>query len=114
MTTMTTVSEVLNRLQKEGYTVDLNLQNDCLYCEGNSLRISPEEFLVDKHYRFEGMSDPGDAAVIYAISSERYGVKGTLVDGHGISSEALSPEMIEALRENPDFPASQTESTTGK
>ena len=102
---MTTVSQILNRLQQEGYTVDLNLQSDCLICPGTSLQISPEDFLVDKHYRFEGMSDPGDAAVIYAISSKRHGIKGTLVDGYGISSEALSPEMIEALRENPAFPA---------
>ena len=109
MTQMTTVSQVLDRLQKEGYTVDFNLQDNCLMCHGNALQIAPSEFLVDKHYRFEGMSDPGDAAVVYAISSERHGVKGTLVDGYGISSEALSPEMIQALRENPAFTATPAE-----
>ncbi|SDY81432.1 phosphoribosylpyrophosphate synthetase [Hymenobacter psychrophilus] len=102
---MTTLSQVLNGLKKEGYTVDFNLEDNCLVCHGDSLQISPNEFLVDKHYRFEGMSDPGDAAVVYAISSARHGVKGTLVNGYGISSEALSAEMVQALRENPAFPA---------
>ncbi|MFD2786198.1 phosphoribosylpyrophosphate synthetase [Hymenobacter rubripertinctus] len=106
---MTTVSEVLNNLKKEGYTADFNLHDSCLVCYGNALQISPSEFLVDKHYRFEGMSDPGDAAVVYAISSARHGVKGTLVDGYGISSVALSSEMVQALRENPAFSASHEE-----
>ncbi|MBT2557981.1 phosphoribosylpyrophosphate synthetase [Hymenobacter sp. ISL-91] len=106
---MTTVSEVLNHLNREGYTVDFNLHANCLVCHGNALQISPNDFLVDKHYRFEGMSDPGDEAVVYAISSVRHGVKGTLVDGYGISSEALSSEMVQALRENPAFSASHDE-----
>ncbi|WP_019947833.1 cupin domain-containing protein [Hymenobacter aerophilus] len=98
---MTTVSEVLNHLKKEGYTVDFNLQDNCLVCHGNALQLSPEEFQVDKHYRFEGQSDPGDEAVVYAISSNRHNVKGTLVNGYGISSDALSADMVKALRENP-------------
>ncbi len=100
---MTTVSEVLNHLKEEGYTVDFNLRGDCLMGPGDALQLYPNEFLVDKHYRFEGMSDPGDEAVVYAISSPQHGMKGTLVNGYGISSEALSAEMMKALRENPAF-----------
>ena len=106
---MTTVSEVLTHLKEEGYTVDFNLRDDCLMGPGDALQLYPNEFLVDKHYRFEGMSDPGDEAVVYAISSPRHGVKGTLVNGYGISSEALSAEMVKALQENPDFSASHEE-----
>ncbi len=106
---MTTVSEVLNHLKEEGYTVDFNLRGDCLMGPGDALQLYPNEFLVDKHYRFEGMSDPGDEAVVYAISSARHGVKGTLVNGYGISSEALSAEMIKALQEHPDSAAAHDE-----
>ena len=98
MDTMKTVSEVLSKLKKEGYTVDFNLAENCLVCHGNSLQISPDEFVVDNHYRFEGISDPGDAAVVYAISSDRHGVKGTLVDGYGIYSDSLTQELIQALQ----------------
>jgi len=109
MIPMTTVSEVLNYLNKEGYTVDFNLRDNCLMGPGDSLQLHPNDFLVDKHYRFEGPSDPGDEAVVYAISSPRHGVKGTLVNGYGISSEALSAEMVKALQENPAFSASPEE-----
>ncbi|MGV8879766.1 MAG: phosphoribosylpyrophosphate synthetase [Sphingobacteriaceae bacterium] len=101
MSTMTTVSQVLNKLKSQGYTVDFNLDATCLICHGNSLKVNPDEFVVDKHYRFEGLSDPGDEAIVYAISSEKHRIKGTLVNGYGISSDSMTHEMIKALTENP-------------
>ena len=99
MDTMTTVSEVLNKLKKEGYTVDFNLNDNCLICHGNALQIYPTEFVVDEHYRFEGISDPGDEAVVYAISSPKHKVKGTLVNGYGVYSERVADDMVKALKE---------------
>jgi len=116
MQTMTTVSEVLNHLRLKGYTVDFNLDDNCLICHSNSLKLHPEDFQVDKHYRFEGLSDPADEAIVYAISSTKHDLKGTLVDGYGISSEKLTHEMIMALKEredNKDF-ISKDESITIK
>ncbi|MFD1470266.1 cupin domain-containing protein [Hymenobacter caeli] len=106
---MTTVSEVLDQLNKEGYTVDFNLRDDCLMGPGDAIQLYPDDFQVDRHYRFEGPSAPGDGAVVYAISSLQYGVKGTLVNGYGISSEALNTEMVKALQKHPIFYASPEE-----
>lgn len=99
MDTMTTVSQVLNHLKKEGYSVDFNLNDTCLVCHGNSLQIYPNDFVVDEHYRFEGISDPGDEAIVYAISSPKHNVKGTLVNGYGIYSDEIADGMIKALKE---------------
>ena len=97
MIPMTTVSEVLTHLQKEGYTADFNLAKTHLACAGNALQLHPTEFVVDKHYRFEGLSDPGDEAVVYAISSAKHGLKGTLVNGYGMYSETLADDLVKAL-----------------
>jgi quercetin dioxygenase-like cupin family protein len=94
---MSTVSQVLDKLKKDGYTIDFNLHDNCLICHGNALQIHPNEFVVDKYYRFEGMSDPDDEAVVYAISSTKHDLKGTLVNAYGIYSEELSDEMMQAL-----------------
>ena len=102
MNTMTTVTEVLNNLKESGYTVDFNLNDNCLVCHGSSLQINPEEFVVDKHYRFEGPSDPGDEAIVYAISSKKHDIKGTLVNGYGIYSDPITDEMVKALTERVD------------
>lgn len=100
MDRMDTISEVLSELKKRGYTIDFNLHDNCLLCHKNFLQIHPADFVVDKHYRFEGPTDPGDEAIIYAISSERYNLKGTLVNGYGIYSDSLIDTMISALMEN--------------
>ena len=97
MNTLTTVTDVLSQLKEKGYTVDFNLSDTCLICHGNSLQLHPDEFIVDKHYRFEGTSDPGDEAIVYAISSVRDDIKGTLVNGYGIYSNSMTSEMVNAL-----------------
>jgi len=97
---MNTVSEVLNKLKKEGYTVDFNLKENCLVCHDNTMEIYPEEFVVDKHYRFEGTTDPGDEAVVYAISSSKHNIKGTLVNAYGIYSDKIVDEMVKVLNLN--------------
>lgn len=99
MDTMATVSQVLNHLKSEGYTIDFNLQDNCLVCHNNELKLHPEDFVLDKHFRFEGMSDPGDEAVVYAISSIKYQIKGTLVNGYGIYSDEATDEILKKLHE---------------
>ncbi len=99
MDTMSTVSEALDKLKREGYIVDFNLDDNCLSCHGNTLKIHPDEFVVDTFYRFEGISDPGDEAVVYAISSTKLDVKGTLVDGYGMYSDARAGDLVKALKE---------------
>lgn len=99
MSIMTTVSEVTNLLKERGYTTDFKLRQNCLECEGNSLKLFSSDFTVDKHYRFEGISDPADEAIVFAISSLKHNLKGVLIDGYGISSDGMSKEMIKALNE---------------
>lgn len=99
MEPMKTVSEILNKLKAEGYSLDFNLEDTCLTCHGNPIKLHPDDFTVDKHYRFEGMSDPGDEAIVYAISSTKHDMKGTLVNGYGISSIKASAELINALNQ---------------
>ena len=100
MSSMNTVSEIIDKLKAEGYTEDFNLKKSCLECKGNYLQIAPNEFVVDRHFRFEGMSDPGDEAIVYAISSPTHHLKGILVNGYGIYSEEMADEMVKALRVN--------------
>jgi hypothetical protein len=102
MKTMMTVSEAITKFKEEGYIVDFNLRENCLECHGNYLQIFPGEFIIDKYYRFEGLSDPGDEAVVYAISSPTHNIKGILVNGYGIYSENVSDEMIKALKDRVD------------
>jgi ribosomal protein S8 len=100
MEEMTTITEVLDKLKKEGYVEDFNLCHNCLKSDGEHFSLFPDDFVIDKVYRFEGDSDPGDEATVYAISGKKYDIKGILVNGAGIYTDELTDEMLETLKIN--------------
>ncbi|GAB3689663.1 hypothetical protein GCM10027592_06310 [Spirosoma flavus] len=97
MQTYDTLTEALEGLRKQGFTRDYNLKETCLKCQQDDIELNPSDFDIVDTYRFEGMTDPGDETVLYAIEAKD-GQRGTLVDAYGPYSEAISPEMAEKLR----------------
>ncbi len=95
-----TLSETINGLIKIGYIHDFNIQEECLVGHQTNLSLSPNDFQIDKVYRFEGASNPEDQSILYAISSAKFNIKGTLVNGYGISSDETSSTLIEKLQTN--------------
>src|SRR5436190_20034502 len=92
-----TLSETMNELRKEGYVEDFNLQQNCLEYRNGQFKVFTDEFKIDKYYRFEGQSNPSDQAILYAISSDRYQLKGVLVNAYGIYSDPVTDEMLHKL-----------------
>ncbi|MEP7197095.1 MAG: cupin domain-containing protein [Saprospiraceae bacterium] len=95
-----TLSETLNALMKLGYTHDFNVHEENLLCNQTKSILHPEDFQIDKVYRFEGESNPDDQSIVYAISSTKIEMKGTLVDGYGLSSDEQTTKLIERLQTN--------------
>jgi hypothetical protein len=92
-----TLSQTVEALQKEGYSLDFNVQQECIACHRTNTVLSPDEFEIDAVYRFEGESNPDDEAVVYAISSPRFGVKGVLVNAYGIYADGASDALVRKL-----------------
>ena len=88
--------EALNDLKARGYENDFNLKPFCVECASLQLQLHPEDFEIKETYRFEGMSNPDDSSVVYAIESLS-GIKGVMVDAYGVYAEALTPEMATKL-----------------
>ncbi|CAN5335081.1 hypothetical protein BH10BAC4_BH10BAC4_21010 [soil metagenome] len=97
MKAYSTSSEAMTALQKKGYVHDFNLHPECLVCMPLNIRLKPEEFHVDEVHRFEGMNNPDDSEVLFAITSTS-GVKGLLLDAYGAYADSLSAEMIGKLK----------------
>lgn len=92
-----TLSEAINDLQVNEYPYNFNLKPECLECASLKIELRPEDFKVDKIYRFEGMSSTDDNSILYAISSKD-GIKGLLVDAYGVYAENISEAMRKKLR----------------
>ena len=102
MTLVETLSQAITELRYEGYTEDFNLHPDCISCREGQIRLMADEFQVDKVYRFEGLTDPADESVVYGISSEKYGIKGVLVNGYGIYTDPLTDALLSRLSMAPE------------
>lgn len=89
-----TLTEAINGLKKQGYVEDFNLKQNCIECRNGQYKIFHDEFNIIKYFRFDGQSDPADESILYAISSEKYQLKGILINGYGISSVATTNEML--------------------
>lgn len=89
-----TISDALNGLRQRGFTLDFNLLENCLVCQGSNYKAA--DFEIVEVYRFEGQTDPADEAVVYAIQSAK-GEKGVLVTGYGVSAEGMGAEIAAKL-----------------
>ena len=95
-----TLIQVLERLKKEGFTLDFNLEPDCIHCSQENLRLKPEAFEIVETVRLEGMSDPDDNVIVYAIES-RDGERGVLISAYGVyAEESTSAELAAKLAVN--------------
>jgi len=85
------LDDALSNLKQKGYEDDFATASFCLYCGDLDMRLDPEDFHVDEIDRVERNSNPGECAIVYAISSSA-GVKGTLVvDADGSDSGNRNP-----------------------
>lgn len=89
-----TLSQAINGLKEKGFTIDFNLDENCLVCHNDKFNI--DEFEIVEWFRFEGFTNPSDESVLYAIESVN-GKKGLLVTGYGISAEGMSAEIAKKL-----------------
>ncbi len=89
---MDSLSGLIGTLYKSGYALDFNNTTHKM-----QLQEYPERFKIDRIYRFEGMTDPEDEAILYAISSKDGILKGLLTDGYGIYSDDSISAMVAKL-----------------
>jgi len=96
MKTYETLSEAVNALQKRGYTYNFNARNTG---EKGDLDIylQPNDFEIDQILRFEGMNDPGDSNILFAISAKHENMKGLLVNAYGAYSDTYSASVAHKL-----------------
>jgi hypothetical protein len=83
---MKSLASCLNQIILDGFTEDFQVNEEGLYGINNKATFQPQQIKVVNFFRFEGMSDPDDNAVLYVIETTD-GTKGTLIDAYGIYND---------------------------
>ncbi|NRS87803.1 hypothetical protein HNQ02_000710 [Flavobacterium sp. 7E] len=89
--------DAIEQYRIEGFAEDFNLKANCLECRNGAFQVFHTDFAIDKYYRFESDSSADDESIIYAISSDKFDLKGILINGYGIYSEGITDEMLHKL-----------------
>jgi hypothetical protein len=93
---MSTQVSVLNKLSREGYTVQFKGSAQGLVSLATEKTYKPFEVEIKHFYRFEGESSTDDSSIVYAIETTT-GEKGTLVDSYGAYGDPLIAKFIKEV-----------------
>lgn len=93
---MTSEAGVIERLEQKGFTEHFVVKDGALW-SGSGATFAPFDVTIREFGRYEGVSNPSDESVIYAIES-RDGVRGTLVDAFGAYADPAVAAFVGAVR----------------
>lgn len=96
LTHMTDMEMCLNKLETEGYTDQYKVEKGKLCNLTNNKKYKPKDVKAVNFYRFEGISNPDDMSILYAIETSD-GRKGTLIDAYGFYSDDETGEFMNQI-----------------
>lgn len=99
LTNMTDLEKCLNKLEREGYTDQYRVEKGKLCDVTNNKKYKAKDVKAVNFYRFEGISNPDDMSILYAIETSD-GRKGTLVDAYGMYSDDETGEFMNQIEIN--------------
>lgn len=99
-TYMSELERCIKRMEEKGFTDQFRVERGKLQSlTDNNKRYEPNDVCAVNFFRFEGISDPDDMSILYAIETAD-GTKGTLVDAYGLYSDDATGEFMQQVDVN--------------
>ncbi|MEE4284770.1 MAG: hypothetical protein V2I31_01440 [Mariniphaga sp.] len=93
-----TLSVAIEELKKRGYTTNFRVNDNGLLEENREKSFDASEVKLKEFHRFEGMTNPGDSSIVYAVETSS-GLKGTIVDSFGADGSELTSEFMKKVEQ---------------
>lgn len=94
---MRTLSGAIDALARQGFTEHFTVAGDRLRALESGGVFGPQDIVIRDYERFEGVSDPDDMSIVYAIESLNGGTRGTLVDAFGVYSNPVVSAFLDTV-----------------
>ena len=92
------IAKIVDRLSAAGYTDDFRAVPGGLIGSQDHQIHTPESLVVDEVHRFEGTTDPGEEAILFALRCPGHGTRGTYTAPFGTDTPPADAEMIDRLQ----------------
>jgi hypothetical protein len=87
---------VQTELENNGYTEQFRVEKDKLVGISSKKKYKAKDVKAVNFYRFEGITDPDDMSILYAIETCD-GSKGTLTDAYGRYSDVDTGDFMKLV-----------------
>jgi hypothetical protein len=94
---MRTLSEAMQSLVRRGFTEHFGVRGDQLRGFESGKSFGAQDVIIREYERFEGVSDPDDMSILYALESSS-GLHGTLVDAFGVYANPTVGAYLNSVR----------------
>jgi len=91
-----TVADAVDALTRRGFTEQFRAIDGHLRGMATGAVFALDDLVIREFYRFEGMSDPDDMAIVYAIET-RGGVRGTMTDAFGVYADPATGAALTGI-----------------
>jgi len=93
---MSSLAEAIGGFADKGFTEHFGVRGDHLRGLDSGAIFAAHEVVIRGFQRFEGVSDPDDMSIVYAIETVR-GMQGTLVDAFGVYSNPMISVFLDRV-----------------
>lgn len=91
-----TLASAIDALASSGFIEHFGVSGAALRSFDSGRTFSAGEVVIREYHRFEGVSDPDDMSIVYAIEGQG-GVRGTLVDAFGVYSDPAVSAFLQSV-----------------
>ena len=88
-----TLTAVMDDLARRRFTEHFKVVGARLHAVESGKTFPADQVSIAEYHRFEGVSDPDDMSILYAIET-RSGLRGTLTDAFGVYADPLVGEFM--------------------
>ncbi len=93
------MTEAVDALRRRGFTADFSVCGETGRATAAGHSYKGDELTIVEHHRFEGVSDPDDSSVLYALEGSD-GIRGLLVDAYGAYADPETGAVLKSTRDH--------------
>jgi hypothetical protein len=91
-----TLAKTIDELARCGFIEHFGVTGEALRSFDSGRTFSAGQVVIREYHRFEGVSDPDDMSIVYAIEGQG-GARGTLVDAFGAYSDPTVSAFLQGV-----------------
>ncbi len=94
-----TLTEATEKLKERGFTHNFEVDKEGHLKDEDGNVFFVAQVQLEEFHRFEGMTDPGDTSIVYALKTDSGG-KGIVIDAYGADASKRTTDFLNKIEQH--------------